>query len=249
MPRYGRRRFARKPKRTYRKRNSRFRSRFSRRRGMSSMKSRVTCAPDCTFTKLKFYDSFLSVGPITPDAAIQNNFNNGRLVRGSDLYDPLSSKGSVQPSGFDQWCSQNGLYNNFLVHGCKIRYELVNMKTDQVLEVALYPVLESNAVLTNINGANQPYVSNALCGSGQGNNKIVLKKFMKYKKMVGVKDIVDYDDARGTYSSSPSTNWCWACDINPLGNTTDPTNFVVKREITYYVQFLARPVVVISTGV
>lgn len=247
MPRYGRRRFARKPKRTYRKRNSRFRSRFSRKRSMSSMKSRVTVAPDTAFTKLKMYETKYYTAPITPQLVLADNFTSGRLVRGSDIYDPLSNSGTIQPTGFDQWCSEGGLYNNFVVHGCKIRYEFINLSTTAALDISVYPVLENNGDVANISGPNQPYVTNALCGIGTGQNKVVIKKFMKYKKMLGVKDLLDYNPSRGYFGGSPQVNWCWASDVLQSGSSVVTASYVIKKEVTYYVQFMSRPTVVIST--
>lgn len=250
MPRFARRRFARKPKRSYRKRNSRFRSRFSRRRGMTSMKSRTTVAPDTAFTKLKFYDSLYRNGPMAPNATLAANFVSGRIIRGNDLYDPLSTSGTNQPTGFDQWCTQTGLYNQFVVHGCKIRYEFINLSTTAALDISVYPLMEGNAVITGISGPNQPYVTNALCGTGSGQNKVVIKKFMKTKKMVGIKDLSDFTGVRGQYNALPQLEyiWDWASDVALVGSDITSPSYIVKREVTYYVQFLTRPTVVISTN-
>lgn len=252
MPRYGRRRFARKPKRTYRKRNSRFRYRFSRKRGMTSMKSRVTVAPDTAYTKLKFYDSLYRNSAMAPNAVLTSNYDSGRIIRGNDLYDPLSNSGTNQPTGFDQWCSQTGLYNQFVVHGCKIRYEFINLSATAALDISVYPVMESNATVTTISGPNQPYVTNALCGTGNGQNKVVIKKFMKTKKMIGIRDLSDFEGIRGRYNGSPASPvnyiWNWASDVAPVGSDISSPSYIVKRELTYYVQFLTRPIVEISTN-
>jgi len=249
MPRFARKRFPRRPKRSFRKRNSRFRSRFSRKRGISTMKSRVTIAPDSTFTKLKFYDTTLRTAVIAPNISLATNYSSGRLIRGSDLYDPISTSGTNQPTGFDQWCTETGLYQQFVVHGCKIRYEFINLSSTNALDISVYPIMEINGIITNISGPNQPYVTNALCGSGAGNNKVVIKKFMKFKKMLGVKDLIDGSQARGSYGASPGTNWCWASDVALVGSDISSPSFIIKREVTYYVQFLTRPVVAISVGV
>ena len=250
MPRYGRRRFARKPKRTYRKRNSRFRSRFSRRRGITSMRSRTTVAPDTAYTKLKMYDLSYRTAPMAPEIVLADNYNSGRIIRANDIYDPKYVSGAIQPTGFDQWCTQTGLYNQFIVHGCKIRYEFVNLSSTSALNISVYPVLESNTQITGISGPNQPYVTNALCGSGSGQNKVVIKKFMKTKKMFGIKDLSDNANVRGSFSGGPTSNyvWNWASDVSLAGSDTASPQYIVKRELTYYVQFLTRPTVVDSAA-
>jgi len=253
MPRYYRKRFYRR-KRSYKnryRRNRRFKSKYNK---QTSMRSRNTVAPDIAFTKLKF-TYMAAIAPVGPTPAtlpspvniLANNYSNRRLIRGNDIFDPQSTSGTASCTGFQQWCAQTGLYQEFLVHGSKIRVDLINNSPTRSISAALYPIMESNATQTNIYGPQQPYVRNSFVGTSAGNNKIVLKNFMKTKKMIGCKDLSDDNLNYGQYNASPNPAniWCWALDcLYSDGNITDAQNTVdLKVEVTYYVQFMQRPVV------
>lgn len=250
----------RRGKAGFRRRNSRFRSRFSRKHGrnsMTSMRSRSLVAPDTAFTKLRFqYNAFLA-GPNLPHptGTLTTDFTNFRLLRGNDIYDPQSNNGNTSATGFSQWCSQTGLYQEFLVHASKVKVELVNLtpvgSTPGALNVALYPIMENNATVTTMDGNEQAYARTAFIGDSSGSSKVILKNFMKTKKMIGVKDLEDDEQNRGSYNSSPvSLNlWDWALDVTSVDDSTASTTRAIglKTVITYYVQFLQRPVVSLST--
>lgn len=248
MPRYYRKRNYRR-KRAYRprKRNRRFKSKYNR---QTSMRSRNTIAPDTAFTKLRFsqvahYTSNLP----SPSATLATNFSNGRLIRGNDIYDPQSTSGTVSATGFQQWCDQTGLYQEFIVHASKIKVEIVNNQ-GLALSAALYPIMESNATITTIDGNEQAYSRTAFLGTSSGNNKVIMKNFMKTKKMIGCKDLSDDNLNYGQYNSSPNPAniWDWALDcVNADGSTSlSAASVDIKVDITYFVQFVQRPVVSIS---
>lgn len=254
MPRYYRKRQYRK--RSYKpryKRNRRFKSKFRR---QTSMRSRSTIAPDIAFTKLKFTYIFRKAGTDiipSPSATLATNYSNNRLVRGNDIYDPQSTSGITSATGFKQWCAGDGLYQEFCVHASKIKVECVNNTPDQSLSVSLYPIMESNATITAIDGNEQAYARTAFVGTSSGNNKVILKNFMKTKKMIGCKDLSDDNLNYGQYNASPNPAniWCWALDtVYSSGSTSVITNSTLdfKVDVTYYVQFLQRPVVTISTN-
>lgn len=254
MPRYYRKRFYRR-KRSYKnryKRNRRFKSKFRR---QTSMRSRTTIAPDIAFTKLKYtYIYHANTGNLpSPSATLATNFSNYRLVRGNDVYDPQSTSGTVSATGFQQWCAQTGLYQEFLVHASKIKVEIINNNPNFSLSASLYPLMETNATITTIDGNEQAYARTAFIGTSSGNNKVIMKNFMKTKKMLGCKDLSDDNFNYGAYNSSPNplNSWCWALDCAwSDGQVAIPqTGFVdFKVDVTYYVQFLQRPVVSISTN-
>lgn len=244
MPRYYRKRQYRR-KRSYKpryKRNRRFKSKYRR---QTSMISRNAIAPDIAFTKLKYTVTDNYTALPSPSATLATNFSNGRLYRGNDVYDPQSTSGTVSATGFQQWCDQTGLYQEFVVHASKIKVEIINLAT-AALSVALYPLMESNATITTIDGNEQAYARTAFVGSSSGNNKVVLKNFMKTKKMIGCKDLSDDNLNYGQYNSSPNPAniWDWAIDFVQL--PAGSSDFSMKVDITYYVQFLQRPVVSIS---
>lgn len=256
MPRYYRKRFYRR-KRSYKnryKRNRRFKSKFNR---QTSMRSRTTIAPDIAFTKLKYtyttrvVPSSALVTLPSPISTLSTNYTNYRLVRGNDVYDPQSTNGTVSATGFQQWCNRTGLYQEFLVHASKIKVELVN-NSDKSISASLYPLMESNATVTTINGNEQAYTRTSFVGTSSGYNKVIMKNFMKTKKMIGCKDLSDDNYNYGFYNSSPNTNniWCWALDCAYADGTVWEANssLDIKVDVTYYVQFLQRPVVSISAN-
>lgn len=247
MPRYNKKTY--RKKRTYRKKSN-FRRRFSRKYGktrMSRMVSRNAIAPDTAFTKLRYaYLATYTPGLPTPSGTLATNFSNGRLVRGNDIYDPQSTSGVVPATGFNQWCSQTGLYQEFVVHASKIKVEAINLDANAV-SIALYPIMENNATITTIDGNEQAYARTAFVGTASGNNRVTLKNFMKTKKMIGVRDLIDDEQSKGSYAASPNALniWDWALDcVEPSGSATG--NLSVKVVVTYYVQFLQRPVVSVS---
>lgn len=252
MPRYYRKRQYRR-KRSYKpryKRNRRFRSRFSK---QTRMVSRNIVAPDVAFTKLKVTDTvFLSGLGNLPHSTgtLATDFTNRRLIRGNDIFDPLSSAGSVTATGLQQWCSQTGLYNQFLVHGSKIKIEIANLDATETTAMvcSLYPIMESNATLQPV-GSDQPYVRTSFVGASTGSSKCVLKNFMKTKKMLGCKDLVDDELNYGQYNASPNLAniWDWALDVQTLGSSASSQAIAIRKEVTYYVQFLQRPVIVVPS--
>lgn len=250
MPRYYRKRFYRR-KRSYKpryKRNRRFKSKYRR---QTSMVSRNTVAPDIAFTKLKYTYTAHVVSTDTlpsPSATLATNFSNRRLIRGNDVYDPQSTNGTVSATGFQQWCAQTGLYQEFLVHASKIKVEIVNSSPGLAVSAALYPIMESNATITTINGNEQSYARTAFIGTSAGNNKVIMKNFMKTKKMIGCKDLSDDNLNYGQYNASPNPAniWDWALDCAYADGTTANATIDLKIDVTYYVQFLQRPVVSIS---
>ena len=220
------------------------------------MISRNAIAPDIAYTKLKYTYIVRITNPATlpsPSGTLATNYTNYRLVRGNDIYDPQSTSGTVSATGFQQWCDQSGLYQEFLVHASKIKVELVNINANNALSVSLYPLMESNATITTIDGNEQAYSRTAFVGTSAGNNKVILKNFMKTKKMIGCKDLSDDNLNYGQYNASPNPAniWCWALDCAWSNGLTDmPTTAFVdlKFDLTYFVQFLQRPVVSISSN-
>lgn len=253
MPRYYRKRYYRR-RRNYKpryKRNRRFKSKYNR---QTSMRSRNTIAPDIAFTKLKFtyVANIVPATPATlpsPSATLATNFSNRRLIRGNDVYDPQSTSGVASATGFQQWCAQSGLYQEFLVHASKIKVELVN-NSNQSVSASLYPLMESNATVTTIDGNEQAYTRTSFIGTNAGNNKVIMKNFMKTKKMIGCKDLSDDNLNYGQYNSSPNPAniWDWALDCAfSDGSVSRPDSALdLKVDVTYYVQFLQRPVVSVS---
>ena len=246
MPRYYRKRYRRK--RNFRPRYKRYRKFKSRWNRQTSMRSRTTIAPDTAFTKLKYVYTFLDTTLPSPNASLPTNFTNHRLIRGNDIFDPQSTNGTVSATGFQQWCAQTGLYQQYVVHASKIKVEIVNTDTN-ALSASLYPIMESNATQIGINGNEQAYAKTAFIGTNTGNNKVIMKNFMKTKKMIGCKDLSDDELNYGQYNSSPAASniWDWALDC-ALPNGTLVGNISAKIDVTYYVQFVQRPVVSISAN-
>lgn len=247
MPRYYRKRQYRR-RRNFRPRYKRYRRFKSKWNRQTSMRSRTTIAPDTSFTKLKYVYTFQDTTLPSPSVTLATNFTNHRLIRGNDVFDPQSTGGTVSATGFQQWCAQTGLYQEFVVHASKIKVEIVNADTN-ALSAALYPIMESNATQSGINGNEQAYVKTAFIGTNSGNNKVIMRNFMKTKKMLGCKDLTDQTLYNGQYNQSPASQilWDWALDC-ALPNGTLVGNINAKIDVTYYVQFIQRPVVSISVN-
>jgi len=243
MPRYLRpRRLRRKSKRPI-VRKRRFGKKKNR---VSSMRSRNLISADQYFTKFKYSDVntrvLSSVSPTT--------FSTGRIIRGNDIWDPLSTSGAVPVSGFNQVFgpggSLTGMYQQWIVHASKIVIEIVNNNGNTSLDCSLYPISETQSTAT-LDGPEQPYVVNRLCGTSAGNNKIVMKSYMTTKKLFAIKDLADELTFRGTSQTSPTTLWDWAIDVLGSSSTTPTYDFCVKRTITYYVEGLKRNIATISS--
>lgn len=258
------RRFTRKTNRVARR--SFGRPRYSKfRRTKVKIPNRIM--PDYTLVKMKDSITYITSVGNTPGAVgdfSTINFN----IAGNDLFDAFDSLGTPyddsQPTGFDQWM---GFYNNFIVHKSSISVTPLFWNTTEFpaagnppYQITITPVTVSGLVSANIDFDEQPYAKYrifnqllalrsgtgyALQQTGQQSPPKVYNSMMT-KKMLGVKDLSDYADVRGTSSSSPVDLWYWNIEIKSLvpAPTTTIASAIqqmgVRIDISYKAQLLDR---------
>lgn len=223
--------------------------------------------PDYTLVRLK--DSITYITPVgtTPTAVGELstiNFN----IAGNDLFDAFDSLGTPyddsQPTGFDQWMA---FYNNFIVHKSSIAITPLFWNTtvfpaagNPPYQITITPVTVSGLTSSNIDFDEQPYAKYriynqllalrsssgyALQQTGQQSPPKVFNSMMT-KKMLGVKDLSDYSDVRGTSTTSPVDLWYWNVEIKSLvpAPTTTIASAIqqmgVRIDISYKVQLMDR---------
>jgi len=190
--------------------------------------SRTIGFPDRMVTKLRF-------GASTASSSIGDNFvfsgNNARNV-------PLTFS-PVSAINFSQWSL---MYSRFMVKSSSIRVRVVNAGNNAVtspFSFILYPSSESGGSGIPIDQAvSQPYAKQRLVGTSNGNGVTVLKHYMSTKKITGYK-YLDVSDLAGAYNQSPSQQWYWNVQLNPLDAISNLAVYVFV-DIVFYVEFFDR---------
>lgn len=211
--------------------------------------------PDTVFVKLT--QEFIAKLTNT-EATIGDVPSLSFYIHGNDVYDPDGTFGSGQPTGFDQWIA---FYNNFLVHYSKATVEYVAYTDSasvvdpvQPVRCTLVPVTESS--YSGVNFQEQPYARTKLVlpggqASGWGStNKVVISNRMYTKKMLGVKDLLDDPNVKGTASASPNNLFYWLVYAEgtqaALAENASSITAFIRVRVTYYTQFLERKAIVDS---
>lgn len=233
-PRFGRsrRRFGRftRSRRSYPRRRRLF---FRRRGGRRSQQKRPTGFPSNRVVTLKYVQSLYLHAP-------GNGAPIGNVFSANSCYDPDTTGGGHQPSGFDQW---RQFYDYYCVIGSKIRCVPVQA-TNTTLEPVLFGVL-----LTNDSTALSSYTSTTIREQGLGRYSIgqptsnglpprPITLGFSAKKFWNLQSVRDNQDWLGAYwNTNPTTQSyfvVWASNLN--GNTgNQPPAVGMSVEITYKV--------------
>lgn len=273
---YRRKRFSRKTSRFARRKTSRFaRKAFGRPRFNKYRRSRVKIPTrgiaDYSLVKLKdavVINTDVGEVPTVGDVSYIN-----MIVSGSDLFNAFGT--GNQPTGFDQWM---GFYDKFIVHKSSIKVTPVywnGVPTDghpAPFQICITPITVNTLTSATIQFDEQPYAktkiyngsmaivnnSNAPAPVNTGSQQIPsIYNSMMTKKMLGVKDLSDEDDVKGTDTESPDTQFYWMIEIKSLAalppSPATPANFQLaslglKIEMYYKCQFLDRASITNSDG-
>jgi len=189
---------------------------------------------DKTFTKLKFTGMDNLVFAANQFVAIPiegNGFDNTGVT-------------TLYPPGLLTW---GQFYTRYRVFGSKIKVTFINNDAAATPTVGLYCREGDDAVaIDNTNVLDQPYSRWRMLARAGGMDKVILKSFMKSKKLFGNK-VSQEEDYQGLFLYSPGTNdiiavanpvssWDWA--IFATSNTPlATTNISITYEVSYYVQF------------
>lgn len=183
------------------------------------------------FYRFKFQDSGYSL--TTAAVTFQSSMN----FRLNSLYDPDPQIGGVQPYGFDQLCSANGIYNFYRVYASKITiYPRVQMNatTNWSLRVCVFPSKQGVTYTEFEDVCQIPGASYASFNSIT-NGKPKLKSYMSMKKLWGAPPIGS--DFMAGYNANPSqiSYWTVLADSSGMSTPAQVTG-VFDVRITYYTE-------------
>ncbi len=209
-----------------RSRRPRRRKRYVRNKRMSYNVIRAIGQPDTVYVKLKFFDSALFTD--NPGVSI------GRRYRGNSVFDPALSSTNSQPAGFDQWAS---MYTHYEVLGSSIKCNLVNLSASPA-RTLLLPHLQSTSP-SSADGAEQNYARTYVLSSVNGGGKIIMKNYMRTKKMFGRTTASVNFAAQVT--ANPAKEWFWQIRLTNLDGSIG-IDIDGNIEITYFVKFFERAI-------
>lgn len=208
------RRYKRKKKRPYRKRQP-----------LSLKKSPM---PRRYMTKLRYAENGLSLdagaGIVVP-----------YIFSANDCYDPNYSGTGHQPRGFDQLMP---LYNHFTVLGSKITVRFSNEANSQ--SVACYLTLQGeNTTQTNpIDYMERQDVKTCtLAPQGGGSTNGTLTQTFSAKRFFGPSRVMDDTSQRGSAGGSPSERSYYHIGVVALNGSTDISYVPFSVVIDYIVMF------------
>lgn len=229
MPRYGRRRFR------FKKRRSRRRSRPFRRSRRGNKRSSVSrlkyLIPDRLFVKLR-YRQRITLASTTGATA----FN---IFRGNSPYDADESGTGAQPPGFDNYAA---MYERYRVMGSKIAVTFCSVQTTaptQTYEVGILARPDNTAPATMDAVAGNPYASLGLLTPGNG--KVRKKMYMSTAKILGLtkQAVKANENLSSAVTTNPATTWEWFVYSQPADRASTATSIAFVC-ITYYVEFYKR---------
>lgn len=144
----------------------------------------------------------------------------------SGTYKGLSADGAA---GTAQWLA---FYNSFIVKGCKVRAEIVNLMQGTSVVVDMLPTVDytlgyganSTSVVAydsmDIEPQEQPNAKRIVLGPSGGQSKGVIKQYYPIRKLIGVKDLEDvFAIANGSIGSSPNIIFPKVPNINSTSDS------------------------------
>lgn len=226
--------FRKKGKRNYRKGGRKVFKKIKRREKPTSVIIKQPSGlPDRLFVKLK-YTEFLTWTQTL--GTLSSN-----IYRGNSLFDPDLTGTGGQPYLFDQW---SALYNNYRVHGCKVRFEMTGNGGGvfNCVRMGITPSTQSST----FGASGQELIQEqprskwrmwnmGAASVGQG----IVKHYISTRQAIGLNKAGESDqDYQATVTANPAKQWyfhCWC--YTPDGNTIAASSSIT---LTYFAEFYNR---------
>lgn len=204
----------RRPRRRWRKSNPR--------KALAVQRKKIIA--DSQFVVLPFVHRF------TLDASIAATATE--IIRGNSCYDPLSSVGTRQPLGFDQWMS---FYNHFCVYKTTIELEAINTGESASAACNLTVAIRDDATtitdISEIIDANRSVTKMVPVSGGGGPVKI--RYGYNWSKFFGMPVTKDHD-YRGTKAADCAEQAHIHITQSGLTSGTDCGLLYVTARVKYY---------------
>lgn len=242
-------RYQRKNRKIYKKKQKGYRRRRNKRNDMSKPSVTISRNPiqsaDRTLVTLR-YTSNIAVAQLTTVSATYIYCGNGPAL-------PIPLTGTRQPVGFDVY---KLLYDKVLCHGSRIRLQILSAGSDASSYAFAAIVPSPLRILTNMAATPSiqdvmamPYVQYDIFGANQAQNKTYLTKYMSTKKCLGKRSI-EYSDQFASYTTSslksdltPALPWYWNVYVSTLNQSSKfggTSGIYINVEIDYYCEFFDR---------
>lgn len=159
------------------------------------------------------------------------------VFSGNSAYDPDVSGVGFQPTGWDQY---SALYRFYYVSGSKLRFQVINQSTTDVIKVGCFPATQqlSSGDLATMDPAEWPYSRWALLGPTSSSRSVKdIKSYMSTKKVYGYRTSTN-PNFISAISANPTNQWYWNIWVTTLVGTSP--GFTLSCTMTYYVNFFGR---------
>lgn len=218
--------YARRSKRSFRKKRPSRRRRFSRKNLVLS-KAPI---PNRFSTKLRYSES-ITVNPGIAGVA------GVHVMNASSCYDPNTTSGGHQPRAFDEWMT---MFDHFTVIGSKItaQFSVNGQSADRAIVLGVN-LKDDGTVYTDKNDymEGRNVSSKLISGGATGDARTcTLTKFYSPKKFLGISKVMAGSVLRGNASSNPAENAYFHIWAAPTG-TADLDPIAVQVVIDYLVVF------------
>lgn len=230
MPRPPARRYARrKPTRKYRRRNPSGKSKGP----AYSSRSAAQTFPNVKYCTLT-YSEDLDLVPAALGTA-SNTF------AANSLFDPNVTGVGGQPRYFDTLCGANNTpapYHRYLVHGCKATAYIRNVSSANFIFVSLSMYVGNASAPSTLREARErsDTIVRQISPLGSGPASVKISMYRSIAKILGVKDLLDDQDAGAEYNANPAA-LCYATIVayNPDGAVASRVG--INMQLTYYSMF------------
>lgn len=183
----------------------------NRNRKFSLVKQPVT-GPMKIFRKLRYVKDDLELVPSSAAAV-------GHVFCLNGLYDPDITGVGNQPRGFDQYCSTSGgLYRNYVVLGCKVTVQFMNMSSSTYTRAMLKVSRASTIDADPIDALEKRIVKSTILGPYTGGAAVkTMSLNWSAKKWFGQKSVLPSSDYQGSSASNPGVQAYLHVMADPIG--------------------------------
>jgi len=153
----------------------------------------------------------------------------------NSLYDPDRTGVGTMALGHNQ---MSALYNNYVVHACKIRLDFINLINDQLVRIC-FSARDTNEAATYMDDAlgETAAKSIVLAPAGSTGSKGVIKYFAKVKTIAAIKDLLDNSSYRAVVAGSPS-EICWGNLYLDNDMPATAKDVFIKVRFLFYVTYV-----------
>lgn len=142
------------------------------------------------------------------------------VYRGNSMFDPDLSGTGLQPVGFDE---NMALYENYRVHGSKIKVTLINDTDSGVSSncIVVYPTRETIAAEGIVEALAQPGSKSGFClGLDSGRPLVTINHKALTTTTYRAKSITNSEQYAAAKTASPLNEWYWQINLSKVNGAT-----------------------------